>query len=165
MTWREPNKTFPNSIRAGFAANIENSSTPRHVRVLTKENQLQLEYADELGLVNLPAELLRVYSKAANAASHMIKKSDANSGSQAPPAGKSAVKIYNAKMVGSYGLQIFFDDLHQEGIYSWDYLRGLSENKRKYMKEYIHALRMHDLSRHVRKRRKAAAAATPAIKQ
>ena len=44
-------------------------------------------------------------------------------------------------------LRIFFDDLHQAGIYTWSYLHDLGEHKLTYSRQYIRRLRERGLSR------------------
>lgn len=55
--------------------------------------------------------------------------------------GRKYVSIIDIVPQGNYGIGINFDDLHETGIYSWDYLRYLGDNKIRLMKEYIRALR------------------------
>lgn len=52
---------------------------------------------------------------------------------------------------GNYAIGINFDDLHETGIYSWDYLRHLGDNKITLMKEYIRALKKAGKSRDPKK--------------
>ena len=42
--------------------------------------------------------------------------------------------------VGNYALQINFDDQHNSGIYSWEYLRELCDKKAIYWKDYLDQL-------------------------
>jgi DUF971 family protein len=37
------------------------------------------------------------------------------------------VKISRLEPVGNYAVRIVFDDGHDSGLYSWDYLRKLAE--------------------------------------
>ena len=49
-------------------------------------------------------------------------------GTQPPPVtGKEDVKISRLEPVGNYAVRIVFDDGHDTGLYSWDYLRKLAE--------------------------------------
>ena|SRR5258707_12676067 len=38
---------------------------------------------------------------------------------------KRSYKIEDAQLVGNYALQLFWDDGHHTGIYTWEYLRRL----------------------------------------
>lgn len=58
-------------------------------------------------------------------------------------AGRKYVGIINIEKIGNYAIRLIFDDLHETGIYSWDYLYFLGENKRKLMREYIKRLKQH----------------------
>ncbi|HAQ35369.1 MAG: hypothetical protein CMF74_00650 [Maricaulis sp.] len=41
--------------------------------------------------------------------------------------GKDKVGVTAANLIGRYAVQIVFDDGHDSGIFSWDYLRELGE--------------------------------------
>ena len=49
--------------------------------------------------------------------------------------------------VGHYAIRITFDDLHDSGIYSWDYLYGLGAAKEAIWAQYLAALEEKGLSR------------------
>jgi DUF971 family protein len=63
---------------------------------------------------DLPAHYLRIHSPSAE----NKKRSSAPA-----PSGQVIVKI---EAVGRYGLRLWFDDLHNTGIYSWAYLHELA---------------------------------------
>ena len=67
----------------------------------------------------LSAERLRVESPSAEVRGH--------GGAQKPPpiTGKADVKIARLEPVGNYAVRIVFDDGHDSGLYSWDYLQEL----------------------------------------
>ena len=72
--------------------------------------------------VSLTAELLRVYSPSA----------DYKNLGDSPPvfeSGKSSVQINKISKVGNYAIKFLFDDGHDDGIYSWDYLKNLHKTK------------------------------------
>lgn len=46
---------------------------------------------------------------------------------QVPPAVSGGVRIIAIRPVGSYGVQLVFDDGHDRGIYPWVYLKTLTE--------------------------------------
>ncbi len=69
---------------------------------------------------DLAAETLRIQSPSAEVQGH--------GGSRPPPVtGKENVKISRLEPVGNYAVRIVFDDGHDSGLYSWDYLRKLAE--------------------------------------
>jgi DUF971 family protein len=67
----------------------------------------------------LSAERLRVESPSAEVRGH--------GGAQKPPPviGKANVKIARLEPVGNYAVRIVFDDGHDSGLFSWDYLLEL----------------------------------------
>jgi DUF971 family protein len=66
----------------------------------------------------LGAEYLRVQSPSAEARGH--------GGERPPPiTGKENVKITRLEPVGNYAVRIVFDDGHDSGLYSWDFLARL----------------------------------------
>jgi DUF971 family protein len=56
-----------------------------------------------------------------------------------------AVSLYDVRCCGLS--RITFDDLHNTGLYTWDYLYELSNNKFNRAKQYITTLRLQGLSR------------------
>ena len=68
----------------------------------------------------ISAELLRIESPSAEVQGHSKKE-------KITPLNKN-VSIVNIEKVGNYAIRIIFDDGHDTGIYSWSYLRKVSEN-------------------------------------
>ncbi len=68
-----------------------------------------------------PAEYLRVYSPSAEVQGH-------GPGQEVLQIGKEDVKITKLEPVGHYALSLIFDDNHDSGIYSWEYLYQLGAN-------------------------------------
>ncbi len=66
-------------------------------------------------------------------------------------AGKAAVEILRVEPVGHYAVRLGFDDMHDTGIYAWDYLRELGEQADEKMRAYEEALAEKGLSRERRK--------------
>ena len=58
-----------------------------------------------------------------------------------------AWKIASVEPVGHYAIRIVFDDRHDSGIYSWAYLRELSETRAERWATYEAALAQRGLSR------------------
>ena len=67
----------------------------------------------------LRAEILRVKSPSAEVRGH-------GGATPAPVTGKENVKIARLEPVGNYAVRIVFDDGHDSGLYSWDYLKELA---------------------------------------
>ena len=95
---------------------------PSAITLHARSRTLELHYADGENYV-LPCEYLRVYSPSAEVRGH-------GTGQEVLQTGKLNVAITDIKPVGNYALQLVFDDGHDTGIYSWDYLHQLGANKR-----------------------------------
>jgi DUF971 family protein len=68
---------------------------------------------------DIPYETLRVESPSAEVQGH-------GPGEKRTVTGKQNVDIVEVNPVGRYAVRIVFDDGHDTGIYSWDYLRKLA---------------------------------------
>ena len=88
----------------------------------------------------LPAEYLRVRSPSAEVQGHSPAE-------RRVVAGKSDVQILELHPIGNYAVRLVFDDLHSTGIFSWDYLFELGQNREKYWREYLGELTQKNLSR------------------
>ena len=117
---------------------------PREIRLLKDERALEVEF-DDGRTFRYPAEYLRVESPSAEVMGH-------GPGQKQIVAERSAVGIIEVEPVGHYALRIRFDDLHDTGIYTWDYLRRLGEEHDSIWAAYLEALEQRGLSRHPRPR-------------
>src|SRR5215469_8643433 len=81
----------------------------------------------------LRAEYLRVESPSAEVRGH--------GGPKTIVKGKEEVKIEDLEPVGNYALRIVFDDGHDSGIYSWDYLHKLGAEEKDIWATYLAAAR------------------------
>jgi DUF971 family protein len=88
----------------------------------------------------LPAEYLRVESPSAEVQGHAA-------GQKQIVPGKRGVKIAALEPVGNYAVRIRFDDGHDTGLYSWDYLHELGRDHNKKWAAYIRELRIRKLER------------------
>ena len=61
--------------------------------------------------------------------------------------GKRDVAILQLHPVGNYAVRIVFDDMHSTGIFSWDYLFELGQNRETYWRDYLDELAAKNLSR------------------
>ena len=93
---------------------------------------LELKFNDGLAF-ELPTEYLRVYSPSAEVQGHGI-------GQEVLQIGKEDVNIGRIEPVGHYALQLIFDDNHDTGIYSWEYLYQLGANYEKKWAQYLERL-------------------------
>jgi len=84
-------------------------------------------------IYTLSAELLRTHSPSAEVRGHGHDQ-------EKLVFGKINVGITAVKPSGNYGLQIIFDDGHDSGIFSWDYLYQLGENEKELWQRYLNKL-------------------------
>lgn len=106
---------------------------------LHRPKTVEVEFADG-SAYNLSAEYLRVYSPAVDSKIRSV-------GGEKVISGRRYVGIMSAEPVGNYGVRLIFDDLHQTGIFTWDYFYHLGSNKFSLMRNYIRTLKKHGLSR------------------
>jgi DUF971 family protein len=92
----------------------------------------------------LSAEYLRVSSPSAEVQGHTPAQ-------RQTVAGKSNVEIMSVVPVGHYAVRITFTDLHDTGIYSWDYLYELGADRDDRWAAYLAELAEEGLSREPRK--------------
>jgi DUF971 family protein len=78
----------------------------------------------------IPFELLRVHSPSAEVQGH-------GPGQEVPQTGKRNVSVVSVQLVGHYALQPSFDDGHDTGIYTWDYLYRLGSQQDAYWQRYL----------------------------
>ena len=91
---------------------------------------------------NLPCEFLRVFSPSAEVQGH-------GPGQGTLQVGKEDVNIDQIEPVGHYAICLHFDDEHNTGIYSWDYLHNLGEHQEVLWQQYLTEL---EQAGHKRKR-------------
>jgi len=89
---------------------------------------------DDGSRFNLPTEYLRVYSPSAEVQGH-------GPGQEVLQVGKQDVNITKIEQVGNYAIQLFFDDNHDTGIYSWDTLYDLGKNYESRWQAYLDRLK------------------------
>ena len=114
-------------------------SAPSEIRLRKAEKILEIAFADGARFA-LPAEYLRVESPSAEVQGH-------GPGQKVIVAGRCHVGIIGLEQVGHYALRISFDDLHDTGIYTWEYLRRLGEEQESLWAEYLAALAARGLNR------------------
>src|SRR5690606_32715785 len=92
---------------------------PTEIKLHKRSAMLELAWADGRRS-ELPAEFLRVYSPSAEVRGH-------GQGQEVLQTGKRRVGIRRLEPVGNYAVRLHFDDGHDTGIYSWEYLHELAE--------------------------------------
>jgi DUF971 family protein len=115
------------------------SPWPSELRLKQAEKVLEIAFEDG-SRFRLPAEYLRVESPSAEVQGH-------GPGQKTLVAGRAHVGIISLEPVGNYAVRIVFDDLHDTGIYSWDYLYRLGVEQERRWRDYLAALEEQGLSR------------------
>jgi len=93
---------------------------------------LELEFADGIS-GELSAEFLRVHSPSAEVRGH-------GPGQETLQTGKRDVQVSAINPVGHYAIQLVFDDGHDSGLFSWDYLRELCSKQEELWQSYLDQL-------------------------
>lgn len=113
---------------------------PTEIHLHKKSHILEIRFEDG-SQFRLPTEYLRVYSPSAEVRGH-------GPGEETLQVGKEDVNIEKIEQVGTYAIQIHFDDGHNTGIYAWDTLYDLGKNHDAYWQDYLRRLKE---AGHVRK--------------
>ena len=82
-------------------------------------------------LVSFTAEFLRVYSPSAEVRGHGKPKLVTN---------KKQVAITKLQLAGHYAVKLVFDDGHDSGLYSWQYLHQLAQQYDSLWQQYLQQL-------------------------
>ena len=109
------------------------SPRPSRIQLHQRSRELELEYANG-EQHTLSCEYLRVYSPSAEVLGH-------GPGQEVLQTGKLHVAISDVKPVGNYALQLVFDDGHDTGIYSWNYLYALCTEYESRWQRYLDRLK------------------------
>ncbi|MEL0637447.1 DUF971 domain-containing protein [Marinomonas sp. TI.3.20] len=105
---------------------------PTKIHYHKQSRELELEFADDQSF-RLSAEYLRTHSPSAEVRGH---------GLQMPilQYGKKDVTIQNVEGAGNYALKISFNDGHDTGLFTWEYLYNLGTNYDELWKMYLDRL-------------------------
>ncbi len=114
-------------------------AAPTEIRLSKAERMLRVAFDDGSHFA-LPAELLRVESPSAEVQGH-------GPGQRQIVPGKRDVSIVAVEPVGNYAVRLVFDDTHDTGIYSWEYLHELGRDQERRWAAYLTALQSRGLSR------------------
>ncbi|NMJ40906.1 DUF971 domain-containing protein [Roseomonas sp. JC162] len=117
---------------------------PTEIRLKRAEQVLEVAWPDGARF-RLPAEYLRVESPSAEVQGHSPDQ-------KVIVAGRRHVGIMRIEPVGNYAVRIVFDDLHDTGIFSWEYLRTLGQDQEARWATYLAELGARGLSRDPPKR-------------
>ena len=106
---------------------------PTDIKLRQKSRKLELVF--ESGKTfDFSYEFLRVHSPSAEVRGHSPEQAVLQ-------LDKVSVGVSRVDLIGSYALKITFDDGHDTGLYSWDYLRDLHAQKERYWATYLEKLK------------------------
>lgn len=105
-----------------------NAPVPVEIKLHQASRRLEVRFEDGAAF-ELPCELLRVYSPSAEVRGH-------GPGQETLVTGKSGVNITAIEPVGHYAVRLVFDDGHDTGLYSWEYLYELGSERDRLLDEY-----------------------------
>jgi DUF971 family protein len=131
--------TESKTIREESAQGFDTEHWPTEIRYLSAEKQLVVSF-DSGETFTYPAELLRVESPSAEVQGH-------GPGQKQIVARRRHVGIMEVEPVGNYAVRLKFDDLHDSGIFSWQYLYRLGRDKDALWQTYLDSLAAKGLSR------------------
>lgn len=103
--------------------------TPTEINLHRLSRILEVSFDDGTHF-NLPCEFLRVFSPSADVQGH-------GPGERVLQLGKEDVNIERIEPVGHYGICLHFDDEHNTGIYSWEYLHRIATSQDALWQEYL----------------------------
>ncbi|MGX5221120.1 MULTISPECIES: gamma-butyrobetaine hydroxylase-like domain-containing protein [Pseudomonas] len=109
---------------------------PSAIELHKASKTLTLKYAEDS--YTLSAEFLRVHSPSAEVQGH---------GNPILQTGKINVGLSRIEPAGNYALKLCFDDGHDSGLYSWDYLYQLATRQEQLWADYLAELRAAGKSR------------------
>jgi DUF971 family protein len=110
---------------------------PSAINLHKASKALSLTYAPD-EVFNLSAEFLRVHSPSAEVQGH---------GQPILQFGKLGVGLSKVEAAGQYALKLTFDDGHDSGLFTWDYLYQLSLRQEQLWTDYLEQLRAAGKSR------------------
>ena len=103
------------------------------IKLQKKSRQLVVAFADG-SRFELPFEYLRVYSPSAEVKGH-------GPGQEVLQTGKEAVSVAQIEPIGHYAVRLIFDDGHDTGLYTWDYLYELGSEHERRWQNYLDRLK------------------------
>jgi DUF971 family protein len=106
--------------------------SPTDIRIRKKSRLLAVTF-DDGETFELPFEYLRVSSPSAEVRGH-------GPGQEVLQTGKENVGISGVEPMGRYALRIIFDDGHETGLYTWNYLYQLGAEYDARWQDYLDRL-------------------------
>ncbi|KIP93244.1 1-(5-phosphoribosyl)-5-((5-phosphoribosylamino)methylideneamino)imidazole-4-carboxamide isomerase [Pseudomonas moraviensis] len=113
------------------------TNIPTDIKLHKASKTLTLTYASGEEFT-LPAEFLRVHSPSAEVQGH---------GKPILQFGKLNVGLSKLEPAGNYALKLTFDDGHDSGLFTWEYLYELGKRQTELWDDYLAELRAAGKSR------------------
>jgi DUF971 family protein len=107
-------------------------TTPTEIRLKKEPCLLEITF-DDGSIFEYTFEYLRVHSPSAEVRGH-------GPGQETLQHGKEGVAIVNIEPVGHYAVRLVFDDGHDTGLYSWEYLYELGQDMQANWLRYLDRL-------------------------
>ena len=104
-----------------------------------QSRELELTYENGENF-RLPAEFLRVLSPSAEVQGHTPDQAKLQ-------VGKRDVDVKGVEPIGRYAVRFIFDDGHDSGIYSWEYLHDIGTRQQELWDGYLAQLKEAGASR------------------
>jgi len=113
---------------------------PTDIKLHQKSRVLEVHFDDGFEC-NLTCEYLRINSPSAEVQGH-------GPGQEKLQVGKKDVGIDKLEPAGNYAIKIFFDDGHDTGLFTWEYLYALGQNYEVNWQTYLSKLEAAGKTRH-----------------
>ncbi|MCZ6666489.1 MAG: DUF971 domain-containing protein [Gammaproteobacteria bacterium] len=105
---------------------------PTDIKLHQQSRILEISFEDGQ-VFELSCEYLRVHSPSAEVRGHSPEQAVLQ-------VGKEKVNIREIEPMGNYAVKLVFDDGHNTGLYTWDYLYELGANRDEFWQRYLDAL-------------------------
>jgi DUF971 family protein len=108
------------------------SPPPREIKLRRRSRTIEVVFHDDVRF-SYSFELLRTHSPSAEVQGH-------GPGQDVLQIAKENVQVLRIEPVGHYAIRLHFDDGHNTGLYSWDFLRELGETQEQKWARYLERL-------------------------
>ena len=107
--------------------------TVTNIKYHKQQAKLEITFSNQL-TANLSAEFLRVHSPSAEVQGHHPSQATLVTN-------KQNVQIDSIQPVGNYAIKLNFNDGHDTGLYSWQYLYKLASKQQQLWQIYLEKLK------------------------
>src|SRR5215813_361 len=115
-----------------YTGAVVSEPVPTEIKLRNRSRVLEVSF-DDGSRFELPFEYLRVSSPSAEVKGH-------GPGQEVLVLGKENVGVRAVEPVGQYAVRLVFDDGHDTGLYSWDYLYELGASQESRWRRYLERL-------------------------